>query len=211
MSPEMRRWQLREDPGEDATPVLRSIAGGVLGAGLALAIDRLWPSAQLAYPDPAGGEALRLPYALALPAIASDLVSGAPDRIGVGIAAMIVLLTLLAFVFTYGRIRRFFPEGDVRRGLIWGALVWMTLAPSLLPRSVGWLEAGVAASAPPSSVLWAAQALVTESLVCLLAYGAVVGALNPARPRSLRSGVETDPPQSGEPDASQAVGDGSGA
>ena len=189
MSPATSLLDARNDVGEDATPLLRSLAGGLLGAALALVIDRLWPSSQLAVFDPLRGDAVELPLQLALPAIASELLTGVPDRTGVGIAAISVRLTLLAFVYTYGCIRRFLPLGDVLRGLIWGGLVWMTLAPSLLPRTVAWLAAGIGASAPPASVLWSAQFLMIESLVCLLAYGAVVGALNPARSHSGRQGL----------------------
>lgn len=171
----------RYAPGEAAGPLLRALAGGLLGALAALALDRIWPEPFLALGQDAGGQVAGLPFGMLLPSLLSDLLLGQPDRWGLGLLAFALALMLVNFVYVYGQFRRFVPGGDHWRGLVWGLLVGLLAAGSLLPRTGAWLAAGVEGRGAGLQ-LAAAVAVVLEFLLCLAAYGLTAGLISPAGP-----------------------------
>lgn len=171
----------RYAPGEAAGPLLRALAGGLLGALAALALDRIWPEPFLALGQDVGGQAAGLPFGMLLPSLLSDQLLGQPDRWGLGLLAFALSLTLVNFVYVYGQFRRFVPGGDHWRGLTWGLLVGLLAAGSLLPRTGAWLAAGVEGRGAGLQFA-AAVAVALEFLLCLAAYGLTAGLISPAGP-----------------------------
>ncbi|HQZ70549.1 MAG TPA: hypothetical protein PK826_04340 [Anaerolineae bacterium] len=166
-------------PGEAAGPLLRALAGGLLGALAALAVDRIWPEPFLALGQDADGRLLRLPYELLLPSLLADQLLGQPDRWGLGLLAFALSLMLVNFVYVYGQFRRFIPGGDLWRGLAWGLLMALLSAGTLLPRVGAWLEPAFL-DRGAGLQLAAAGAVVLEFFLVLAAYGLTAGLISPA-------------------------------
>jgi hypothetical protein len=171
----------RYAPGEAAGPLLRALAGGLLGALAAMALDRIWPEPFLALGQDPGGQVSGLPFGMLLPSLLSDLLLGQPERWGLGLLAFTLALMLLNFVFVYGQFRRFVPGGDPWRGLTWGLLVGLLAAGSLLPRAGSWLTAGLEGRGAGLQ-LFGAFAVVLEFLLCAAAYGLTAGLISPGAP-----------------------------
>jgi hypothetical protein len=153
--------------GEDIMPLVRAGIGGLAGAGAALALD--W----LVHPP-------GLPR-LVWPALWASAAGAGPAATTVGVAIALVLAVLAALVFVYGQFRRFVPGRPAVAGMAWAALLYLFTVPALVPWAVVWLTA---AGAPEADLaLRAAAGLVLETAVTLALYGAVVGVVNPARPR----------------------------
>ncbi len=171
--------EARYAPGEAAGPLLRALAGGLLGALVALAVDRIWPEPFLALGQDADGQLLRLPFALLLPALLADHLLGQPERWALGLLAFALGLMLVNFVYVYGQFRRFVPGGDHWRGLAWGSLVALLGAGTLLPRVGAWLEPAVQDRG--AGLQLAAAALVAlEFCLVLAAYGLTAALISPA-------------------------------
>ena len=151
----------RYDRGEDVGPLLRSIGGGLAGGLLALAVDRLVPTAG--------------PGPLAWPALFAAVL-GDPGQTVVGLVLGLTLASVAGVVFVYGQFRRFVPGPPAVRGAAWGLGMWLVVGAALFPRAADWLGRGGASGAP----LWAAIGLVLETALGMAVYGAVVGLLNPA-------------------------------
>jgi hypothetical protein len=160
--------QARYAPGEPVRPLLLALAGGLLGCLLALGLDRLLPS-----PVPGG---------MVWPALAAEAVGGDPARTGLGTAVVLLGGILGAAVFVYGQVRRFLPAPAALRGLLWGVALGLLLTPSLAARLVPWL--GLTTAGGGARTVAAAALVWAELWLGLLAYGLVVGLLNPHRPVS---------------------------
>ncbi len=167
-------------PGEDIRPLLRSIAGGLAGGALAIAIDGLIPLAGLATFDPIGQVAIPLPRGMIWPALWADALLGDPHQTAAGIAGGLVLATLIAFGYAYGQLRRFLPGPAWLRGLGLAAALGLIAMPVLLPRAAVWLAAGMAGGGGTAAAWLAGAALICAKVgLGLAVYGVVVGVLNP--------------------------------
>lgn len=152
----------RYAPGEDPAPLLRAVAGGVVAAAVALGVDRL-----VGGPGPDGW---------IWPSALADLLLGDATSIGTGIALTVVLAAFGGLVYAYGQVRRFLPGPSWLKGAAAGAVVWLALAPVLLPRAPGWLSSAGAAEATAQ-----ASVVVLETLAGALLAGIVLGVANPPR------------------------------
>ena len=151
--------------GEDVRPLLRMVAGGLLGSLLALGLDWVVPT-----PVPGG---------LIWPVLAAGPSAGAPDRLVIGGAIVVLVGVLAAALYVYGQVRRFLPGPSALKGTLYGLALWLLVMPALVARLVGWL--GLAASPSDSRLVLRAALLLTEMLLGLLVYGLAVGLLNPRR------------------------------
>ena len=154
---------LRYSPGEDARPLLGALAGGIVGAVLALAVDRIIPS-------PAPGQ-LIWPALMTAALPLGGTVAGA--------ALLVAAAVLAALVFVYGEFRRFVPGPPWAAGVAWGVVAVAVVGSALLPRAAPWLSGPEGADA--THVVAAASLVVLEVTIGLLLYGICVGVLNPRR------------------------------
>lgn len=155
----------RYAPGEDVRPLLRMVAGGLLGSLLALGLDRLVPT-----PVPGG---------MIWPILAAGASAGAPDRTGLGSAIVVLGGVLAAALYVYGQVRRFLPGPSALRGALYGLALSLLALPVLAVRAAGWL--GLVASPSDSQLVLRAALVLAEMLLSLLVYGLMVGLLNPRR------------------------------
>ena len=158
-----QRLSRRYSPGEDAAPLLRALAGGLIGALLALAIDWLVPSGC------AGSSAWTALVASAF---------GGRVAASTGVAVALVATLSAAVAFAYGQFRRFVPGPPWLAGIVWSGAVWLVVGPMLLPGAAAWEGFAPAANGLPP--LLPALGLVAETALGVIVYGAVVGYLNPA-------------------------------
>lgn len=173
----------RYAPGEAAGPLLRAILGGLLGSLVLLAFDRIWPEPFLALGGAGTASQSSLPLALLLPALLADLLLGEPERTAMGVLILALGLTGINFVYVYGQFRRFVGGGDLRRGLVWGALAALLSGGTLLPRTIPWLEAG-AGQGTPARILLAAGLVALEFALALVTYGLTAAVISPVVDRA---------------------------
>jgi hypothetical protein len=153
----------RYAPGEDVEPLVRALGGGALGVLMALALDGLVVSA----PD----------VRWALPALLAQAVGGDRTATALGTAVVVVLGLCGGLLFAYGQVRRFLPGRSWVAGAAWGAGAWLLAAGALLPSTVDWHAIGGVPE--PARVLAMASLVTVETLAAGLAYGTIVGVLNP--------------------------------
>jgi hypothetical protein len=160
---EAERLMLRYSPGEDARPLLGALAGGIVGAVLALAIDRIIPS-------PVPGQ-LIWPALMTAALPLGGTVAGA--------VLLVAAAALAALVFVYGQFRRFVPGPPWAAGVVWGVVAAAVVGSTLVPRAAPWLSAQDGVDAGTTVV--AASLVVLEVTIGSLLYGICVGVLNPRR------------------------------
>lgn len=150
----------RYEPGEELGPLLRGFGGGVIGGLLALTVDWIIAAAASApwvWPTVASSAAGQ----------SGDVRTGAILVLAGGVAA--------ALVFVFGEFRRFVPGSGVVAGAVYGLIVWLVAAPLLLP----YWPVLARATDDPVAVLVLASLAVGQSFLALVAFGVVVGWMNP--------------------------------
>jgi hypothetical protein len=157
----------RYAPGEDVSPLLRSVGAGLAGALLALGIDWLIPTPPLGAP--------------VWPVVVSAAAIGDPSNLVAGVVILLLLAVVAAIIFTYGQFRRFVPGPPLVVGVVWASALWLVAGPLLLPRAAGWLSMA-AGPTSPLTVIGRTALIALELTAGMAAYGVVLGALNPRRP-----------------------------
>jgi len=188
LEPTGRSLDARYAPGEDVGPLLRAIAGGLAGGAMALVLDRAIPAPALATLDTGLRLAAPLPGGWLWPALLADAALGQPRQTAAGAAIALTAATLAALVYAYGQFRRFVPGPPGARGIAWALCVGLAAVPALVPRAAGWLAVGVGGIATgatgatsPAGWLVATASVWLKIGLGLVAYGWVLGVLNPPR------------------------------
>jgi hypothetical protein len=149
--------------GEDPRPLVRALAGGLLGATAALCVDRLVFVPGLG--------------TWSWPALLAGRFLGDRSSTAAGCALLVVVTCAIALLLAYGQVRRFLAGPAWWRGACVGLIAWLMAGPVVLPAYLPVLGA----VAEPTMAFGQAALLVAETCMGAVLCGVVIGGLNPPR------------------------------